>query len=148
MTQLLTFPLGKPCQRPSDELGQQVADLLLEPGVLRDRLTEAVYIPVNNSEAVAQLDDALEKNFAAEPVIRKLRSAMKAGTLPKGDPEEHVDAGVSAGIITAQEAVLVHAAIAARKVVIQVDEFLPEYLTKERRVWGNDNPGGVAGQSS
>ena len=147
MTQLLTFPLGKPCQRPSDELGQQVADLLLEPGVLRDRLTEAVYIPVNKSEAVAQLDDALEKNFAAEPVIRKLRSAMKAGTLPRGDPEEHVDAGVSAGSITAQEAALVHAAIAARKVVIQVDEFLPEYLTKERRVWGNDNPGGVAGQS-
>ncbi len=32
VTQLLTFPLGKPYQRPSDELGQQVAGLILEPG--------------------------------------------------------------------------------------------------------------------
>jgi acyl-CoA dehydrogenase len=147
LTRMLTFPLGKPYQRPSDKLGQQVANLILEPGGLRDRLTEAVYIPVNKSEAVAQLDDALDKSFAAKPAIRKLRNAMRAGTLPKGDPEEYIDAGVSARIITDQEATVIHAAIAARKVVIQVDEFLPEYLTKERREWGNDNLGGVAGLS-
>jgi acyl-CoA dehydrogenase len=146
-TRVLTFPMGKPYRRPSDALGQRVANLILEPGALRDRLTEAVYIPVNKSEPVAQLDDALEKSFAAEPPLRMLRGAMKAGTLPKGDPEEHIDAGVNARIISDQEAAVIRAAIAARKVVIQVDEFLPEYLTKERREWGNDIPGGVAGQS-
>jgi hypothetical protein len=72
---------------------------------------------------------------------------MRAGTLPHGDPEGHLDAGVTAGIITDQEAAGIRAAIAARKVVIQVDEFLPEYLTKERREWGNNNLDGVAGQS-
>ncbi|MEN8206563.1 MAG: acyl-CoA dehydrogenase [Pseudomonadota bacterium] len=147
VTHALTFPLGKPYKRPSDELGQQVANLILEPGSVRDRLTEAVYIPMNKAEAVAQLDDALEKNFAAEAAIRKLRSAMKSGTLPHGDPEEHIDVGVNANVITDQEAAVIRAAIAARKVVIQVDEFLPEYLTKERREWENDNLGGVAGQS-
>ena len=147
VTHLLTFPLGKPYRRPSDELGQKVAKLILEPGAPRDRLTEAVYIPLNKSDAVAQLDDALEKSFAAEAAIRKLRSAMKAGTLPQGDPEGHIDAGVSANVITDQEAAVIRAAIAARKVVIQVDEFLPEYLTKERKEWGNNNLGGVAGQS-
>jgi acyl-CoA dehydrogenase len=119
----------------------------MQPGALRDRLTEAVYIPVNKSEPVAQLDDALEKSVAAAPALRKLRTAMKAGTLDKGDPEEHIDDGVKAGIITDQEAAVIRGAIAARKVVIQVDEFLPEYLTKERREWGNSNLGGVAGQS-
>ena len=145
---LLTFPLGRPCKRPSDKLGLQVAKLIMQPGALRDRLTEAVYIPVNKSEPVAQLDDALEKSVAAAPVLRKLRTAMKAGSLDKGDPEEHIDDGVSAGIITDQEAAVIRGAIAARKVVIQVDEFLPEYLTKERREWGSSNLGGVAGQSS
>jgi hypothetical protein len=72
---------------------------------------------------------------------------MKAGTLPHGDPEAHIDAGVTAGVITDQDAARVRAAIAARKVVIQVDEFLPEYLTKERREWGSNNLDGVAGQS-
>jgi acyl-CoA dehydrogenase len=144
---LLTFPLGKPYKRPSDELGRRVADLILQPGALRDRLTEAVYIPINKSEPVAQLDDALEKSVAAAPALRKLRTAMKAGTLDKGDPEEHIDDGVKASIITDQEAAVIRGAIAARKVVIQVDEFLPEYLTKERREWGNSNLGGVAGRS-
>ena len=144
---LLTFPLGKPYKRPSDKLGLRVADLIMQPGALRDRLTEAVYIPINKSEPVAQLDDALEKSVAAAPALRKLRTAMKAGTLDKGDPEEHIDDGVKAGIITDQEAAVIRGAIAARKVVIQVDEFLPEYLTKERREWGNSNLGGVAGQS-
>jgi acyl-CoA dehydrogenase len=146
-TRVLTFPLGKPYKRPPDALGQKVADLVLEPGTLRDRLTEAVYIPLNKSDPVAQLDDALEKSSAAEPAIRKLRSAMKSGTLPHGDPEDYIDAGVSAGVITDQDAAVIRAAVAARKVVIQVDEFLPEYLTKERRAWENDNLGGVAGQS-
>ncbi len=147
VTRLLTFPAGKPYKRPSDELGQKLADILLKPGKLRDRLTEGVYIPIDKTETVAQLDDALEKSAAAEPAIRKLRAAMKAGTLPHGDPEDAVEAGVAADVITVQEAAGIHSAIAARKVVIQVDEFLPEYLTKEQKKWGNSNLDGVAGQS-
>jgi acyl-CoA dehydrogenase len=147
MARVLTFPTGRPYKRPSDELGQRVAGILLKPGALRDRLTEGVYIPADNNESIAQLEDALVKSAAAEPATRKLREAMKAGNLPHGDPEEHVDAGLSAGVITAQEAADIRAAIAARKVVIQVDEFLPEYLTKERNTWGHNNLDGVAGQS-
>jgi acyl-CoA dehydrogenase len=147
MARALTFPLGKPYKRPSDRLGQRVADIILQPGSLRDRLTEGVYIPADSTEAVAQLDDALEKTAAAAAALRKLREAVRTGTLPHGDPEGHVDAGVTAGIITQQEAAGIRAAIAARKLVIQVDEFLPEYLTKERREWGNSNLDGVVGQS-
>jgi acyl-CoA dehydrogenase len=147
VVRMLTFPLGKPYKRPSDELGQTAARLILQPGILRDRLTEGVYIPMNKSESVAQLDDALEKSFAAEPAIRKLRSAMKSGTLPHGDPEDQIDAGVSASIITDPEAAVIRAAMAARKIVIQVDAFLPDYLTKEHTEWVNDSLDGVAGQS-
>lgn len=147
LVRILTFPLGKPYKRPSDKLGQQIAGLILAPGDLRDRLTGDMYIPTDGSEAVAQLDDALVKSNAAEPALGKLRTAMKAGTLSHGDPEGHVDAGVETGIITDQEAAAIRASIAARKVVIQVDEFLPEYLTKEREEWGNSNLDGVAGQS-
>jgi acyl-CoA dehydrogenase len=147
VTRLLTFPLGKPYRRPPDELGQTLADILLSPGRLRDRLTEGVYIPTDKTEAVAQLDDALVKSAAAEPATRKLRAAMKAGALLHGDPEDAIEAGVTAGVITQQEASDIHSAIAARKVVIQVDEFLPEYLTKEQKKWGSNNLDGVAGQS-
>jgi len=147
LTRLLTFPTGKPYKRPSDELGQKLADILLKPGTLRDRLTEGVYIPIDKTQTIAQLDDALEKSAAAEPATRKLRAAMKAGTLPHGDPEEAIEAGVTAGVITEQEATAIRSAIAARKIVIQVDEFLPEYLTKEHEKWGSNKLDGVAGQS-
>jgi acyl-CoA dehydrogenase len=149
-TRLLTFPLGKPYRRPSDALGGQVAEILLRPGALRDRLTEGVYIPDNNSEPVARLDDALIKAVAAEPALRKLRAATRDGTLPPGDPEAHVDAGLAAGIVTEPEAAGIKAAITARKAVIQVDEFTPEYFTtgKESSAWENSKPeDGVAGGS-
>jgi len=147
VVRVLTFPMGKPYKRPSDKLGQQLAELLLSTSALRDRLTEGMYIPEDTAEPVAQLEDALVKTEAAAPALRKLRTAMKTGTLPAGDPEMHVDAGVKAGIITDQEAAGIHAAMAARKLVIQVDEFLPEYLTRERREWGSNNLDGVAGRS-
>ena len=146
-TRLLIFPLGKPYKRPLDTLSRKVADIILKPGQLRDRLTEGVYIPQDDKEPLAQLDDALEKSVAGEAATRILRQAMRAGTLPQGDPEDTIDAGVAAGVITEHEASAIRAAIAARKLVIQVDEFLPDYLTKERKEWGNNKLDGVAGQS-
>ena len=146
LARLLIFPLGKPYQRPSDALGHKLANIVLAPGQLRDRLTEGVYIPSGNTEPLAQLEDALVKSVAAEPATRKLRQAMRDGALEKGDPEEALDAGVAAGVITDAEAVGIRSSIAARKLVIQVDEFLPEYLTKERKSWENKLDG-VAGQS-
>ena len=147
VARVLTLPFGKPYRRPDDALGQRVANILMQPGELRDRLTEGVYIPADNNESVARLEDALIKSIAAEAVIRKLRTAMKTGTLPKGDPEDSLADGVKAKVIDEQEAEAVRAAIAARKLVIQVDDFPPEYFTKEQNAWGIDSLDGVAGQS-
>jgi len=149
-TRLLAFPVGQPYKRPSDALGRQLSDILLSPGALRDRLTEGVYIPTDNSEPVARLDDALAKAVAAEPALRKLRTAVRSGSLPPGDPEAHVDAGLAAGLVTEPEAAGIKAAIMARKAVIQVDEFPPEYFAKgkEGNAWENVKlEGGVAGRS-
>jgi acyl-CoA dehydrogenase len=146
VTRLLGFPTGRPFKRPSDRLAHEVAGIVLRTGRLRDHLTQGVYIPANENEPLAQLEDALHKATAAEPALRKLRQAMREGSLPGGDPEAHVDAGRGAGIITGQEASAIRSAVAARKIVIQVDEFLPEYLTKECSAW-ESKLDGVAGQS-
>jgi acyl-CoA dehydrogenase len=90
-----------------------------------------VYIPTDKNAPLAQLDDALIKNTEAEPALGKLRQAMRAGKLQKGDPEDYIEAGQTAGIITEHEAAGIHAAIAARTEVIQVDDFEPGYLVRE-----------------
>ncbi|MGB5472650.1 MAG: acyl-CoA dehydrogenase [Gammaproteobacteria bacterium] len=147
VARLLTFPLGKSYQRPDDALSQRVADILMQPGALRDRLTEGVYIPDDDRDPVAQLDMALLKAAAAEPLLHKLRIAMKNGKIARGDPESSLDAGLTAGVITEVEANAIRAAIAARRVVIQVDDFEPEYFTKEQKTWGESKLDGVAGRS-
>ena len=131
----------------NDALSRQVAAILLQPGALRDRLTEGVYIPDDDREPVARLEAALQKAVIAEPLLHKLRTAMKNGKIARGDPETRIDAGLTAGVITEVEANAIRAAIAARKVVIQVDAFEPEYFTKEQRTWGESKLDGVAGRS-
>jgi acyl-CoA dehydrogenase len=147
LARLLTFPLGGPCKRPRDALGHSVAELVLSPGAVRERLTQGIYLPVDANAPLARLDDALEKTVAAEAALRTLRRAMRDGALPRGDPEECIDSGLSAGVITRQEAAGIRAAIAARKIVIQVDEFSPEHLTKEHEAWSSSRTAGKAGQS-
>jgi acyl-CoA dehydrogenase len=147
VTRVLTFPLGMTYRRPDDALNQRVASLLLHPGTLRDRLTEGVYIPDDDTEPVAQLETALQKAAIAEPLLHKLRVAMKNGRIARGDPEASIDAGITAGVITEVEANAIRAAISARKVVIQVDEFEPEYFNKETKTWGDSKLDGVAGRS-
>jgi acyl-CoA dehydrogenase len=147
LTRLLTFPLGKPCKRPRDALGHRVAGLILAPGVARDRLTLGVYLPADTNASLARLDDALEKTAAAESALGKLRRAMQDGALPRSDPENCLDSGLATGVITEPEAAGIHAAIAARKLVIQVDEFPSEYLTKEHDAWSSSPTAGKAGQS-
>ena len=114
---------------------------------MRDRLTEGVYIPDDDSEPVAQLDDALQKATKAEPALRKLRVAMRNGKIAHGDPEASIDAGITTNVISEVEANAIRAAIAARKVVIQVDAFAPEYFNKEHSSWGDSKLDGVVGQS-
>jgi acyl-CoA dehydrogenase len=120
---LLVFPFGRPFSRPNDRLGSRVAGILMEPSPLRDRLTAGLFIPTGLSDALGRLEDALRKVTAAEPVEQKLRLAVKDGRLPRGAEGASLEAGVRAGIITGDEADLVRQATAARREVIQVDDF-------------------------
>jgi acyl-CoA dehydrogenase len=147
LARLLSFPLGKSYRRPADALSTQLAGILMQPGSLRDRLTEGVYLPTDPDEPVAQLDDALVKAAKAEPALRKLRTAMQRGTIAHGDPEAQLEAGLTANVISEVEANAIRAATAARRTIIEVDAFDPEYFTTEHKAWVDRQQAGVAGQS-
>src|SRR5512133_3955873 len=127
LLRLLAFPLGLPHYAPSDRLGHQVAALLLAPSVLRDRLTAGIYTPTGLDEPLGRLDDALAKVIAAEPVERTLREAVKSKKIAAAGDEQMLAEGVQTGVITAAEAELVATSLAARREVIQVDDFPADY---------------------
>lgn len=127
LLQMATFPLGLRPQDPSDRLGHQLAALLMEPSVLRDRLSAGIFAPADTSEPLGLLDDALVKVIAAEAVERKLRDALRNRTLVVAEEGETLAAAVAARVISAEEADLVLVAEASRRAVIEVDDFPPDY---------------------
>ena len=128
---LATFPLGIRPTAPSDQLGHQVASIIMGPSPTRDRLTDGIYIPRDLQEPLARIDDALVKVIAAEAAEKKLRDAQRQGRLSGTTENELVEAGLAAGMITAAEAEAIQQAGAARGEVIRVDDFPPEHQSKE-----------------
>ena len=129
----VAFPLGRPYVVPSDELGHEVARLLIEPSPTRDRLTAGLFIG-DPDEPVGLLEQALAAAIAAEPVERKLKDALRFGALDgrlapgQGDAEIAARAAAS-GVISESEAALLAASreLAAR--VVHVDDFAQDLGT-------------------
>jgi acyl-CoA dehydrogenase len=114
---------------PDDATGASVARALQQPGAQRDRMTAAMYVPTDAGEALGRLEHALKRCTEAEPVLKKLKEAVRAGRLPKARPEQLLGQAVEQGILTPAEQELVQEAEAARSEAIAVDSFtLTEYL--------------------
>jgi acyl-CoA dehydrogenase len=124
----IVFPLGRPYVVPSDQLGHEVARLLIEPSATRDRLTAGVYLGDASDDAVARLDRALAAAIAAEPIEQKIRAASKAGTfdaraVPGADPGVVTERAVAAGVISRHEADALARTRELTAQVIRVDDF-------------------------
>lgn len=110
--------------RPADDrTGQAVARAVLAPGELRDRLTAGMFVPTLATEALGRLEQALRLCTAAEPVLKRLKDAVRQGRLPKARPELLLTQALEQGLLTADEHDLVRAAEAARADAIAVDSF-------------------------
>ncbi len=122
------FPLGRPYFIPSDQLGHEVARLLIAPSATRNRLTAGMYLGAAGDDPVALIERALDATVAVDPVEAKLKAAIREqkvdGRLPPGAGIEILAMrGVEAGVIDAAEARLL---IAQRELVarvIKVDDF-------------------------
>lgn len=113
------FPWGLPYRTPGDELGREVAQLLLAPSAARDRLTAGIFVPRDSASPLSKIEDALLKVVIAEPHERKL-DALRETHLPAA---EQLAAATARGVLTADEAATVEAARDARRAVIEVDAF-------------------------
>ncbi len=110
---------------PSDRLGHKVAQALQTPGEQRDRFTSGIYRPDEEEEtgSLGRLERAFRLSVEAEPVLARIRSAMRQGTLARSRPEQALDAACDAGVISTEERDLIQEAEAARAAYIEVDAF-------------------------
>ncbi len=124
----LIFPLGKRLTPPSDELGHQVSALMLQPGAARDRLTQGMYLPKDENDAVGALEAALISTLACEPMQAGLDAARKAGKITARNELERISEARDKGLIDAEQALQLERDYALRRKVIMVDDFSPSQM--------------------
>jgi acyl-CoA dehydrogenase len=120
------FPLGRPYVVPSDQLGHEVARLLIEPSATRDRLTAGMYLPKSEDDVIGTIEAAVEAALAAEPIEARIREAQKSGKLTVKVGEDRPAAAQAAGIINAEELTVVRRARRLLDAIVRVDDFAPD----------------------
>ena len=129
----LVFPLGRPYVVPSDHLGHEVAQLLIEPSATRDRLTSGMYLPKSETDVIGAIEAAVDATLAAEPIEAKIRDAVKAGRLSAKAGEDRAAAAQVAGVISADELALVRRAKRLADEIVRVDDFAQDLGASEMR---------------
>lgn len=106
-----------------DSSSHALSTLIQEDSEQRDRLTEGIYLPKNENEAITRLDNAFKAVKKAEAIERKVRKAVRAKTIPKIKGDKVYDEALKANVITQTEFDQIKKASDLRWDAIQVDDF-------------------------
>lgn len=128
LLRLFVFPRGRTYSAPSDELGQQIVELVMRPSESRERLCQGIYSTVEPNNPLGLLQEALELTERVKPLERKVFNARRAGRLESGDTPSQIREAEQLGILTAAEAEQLRAFDAKVMALIDVDDFTAEAL--------------------
>jgi len=118
----LIFPWGRRWRRASDELGGQVADLLIGSRKFRERLCAGMYIDDSPDDIIGCLENAVVLAAVSEEAEDEIRSALKDGKIAPYSSDIIAQA-LDAGVIDPTEAEQLGASRAALRREIDVDDF-------------------------
>ncbi len=116
-------PIGN---QASDGWSHAISSLMLVDGEVRNRLTEGLWMPKDPAEQMARLENAFRIVNKAEAAEKKIRSAIKAGVLPKAKIHQLLDEAKNKNVISTDEYQLIQEADTVRYDAIQVDDFSDE----------------------
>ena len=120
----LLFPWGTSFTEVNDGVKTQLATTLCTDDAFRNNLTPLCYVGREEDDAVRVLNDAMTAIDNLTPLMKKVRAAQQAKTLPrKGSIFQLREAALAAGVLSESEADQVAQADALRMRVINVDEF-------------------------
>lgn len=120
---LILTPFGTIRHRPNDQLGHQLARILIEPNDSRSRLTRLVYKKASDNCPVGRLEETFYKICAAEELERKVMRAVKDNVLKSLTMLQQIEEALVCGLLTKDEAKQLREAELARQDVIKVDDF-------------------------
>lgn len=147
---VLVFPLGAHAGGSTDRENYRLARAILRPSEWRDRLTTGIYLTDDPADRTGVLEDALVKVTAVEEIETRFVRALKKGLVQRRLDRDAIADAVTAGIVTADEAVQLRAADEATDRVIAVDDFAFDELGMQKagRAKAPGKPGSKAKPAS
>jgi acyl-CoA dehydrogenase len=128
----LIFPGGRAYSAPSDRLGRTVADAVLNPTEVRDRLCRFVYRTLEPGNPLGLLQEALVLAQTAEPIEKRIRvEGVKAGKVTALDVPGQIAQALGQGIISETEAAMLRDYDRKVMDLISVDDFEPHELAAQ-----------------
>lgn len=130
LMRIAIFPTGRYMQLPDDKLNQAVASILQQPGEVRDRLTEDMYIADSEEEITAQIETALELSIKSADLRKKLKKEGLEQTADIGF-EDWLSSLTECGTISSEDSELLRETRDIVSKVINVDDFPQSKVTNQ-----------------
>jgi acyl-CoA dehydrogenase len=125
------FPRGRTYFAPSDVLGQEIVELMINATPTRDRLAAGIYTAVEPGNQIGLLQQAMEIAEQVKPLERRVFDARRAGDIKADDIPSQIDEAEQKGILTPAEAEAVRAFDRRVLDVTGVDDFDPSELRRQ-----------------
>jgi acyl-CoA dehydrogenase len=130
LMRLLIFPRGLTYFPPSDRLGRDIVELIMNPTAARERLTRHIYKTPDANNPLGLLQEALILSAAAESLEKRIRvDGVKAGRVTALDLPGQIAQAGELGILSGTEAALLRDYDAKVSNLINVDDFAPHDLS-------------------
>jgi len=132
----------------SDALVGEVAQLIQQDGPSRERVTEGMYIPKDETQAIGRLEKAFKIIKSSEAAERKIRRAVYEKKMDKKKGDVLYDDALAKGIINNDEYKSLKQANQVRWDAIQVDDFTDEaYKSRGKSEGPSSVPEMTSGQT-
>ncbi|MFT4045735.1 MAG: acyl-CoA dehydrogenase [Solimonas sp.] len=128
LLRVVIFPLGNHFHPVSDRVNARVADLLLEPSDVRERLSWLVFKNGGDHDPIGRMEHAWKVGLKNEAAYVKYFKLVNKGEIQGDTVAERLDDAVKHQLLTRDEAEQARAYDAARYDVILTDDFSKEYL--------------------
>jgi acyl-CoA dehydrogenase len=129
LMRLLIFPRGLTYFPPSDRLGHDIVELIMNPTAARERLTRHIYKTPGANNPLGLLQEALILSAAAESLEKRIRvDGVKTGRVTALDLPGQIAQAGELGILSGAEAALLRDYDAKVSNLINVDDFAPDDL--------------------
>ena len=101
---LITFPLGQHFHMPPDRLECKIADQMTHNSKTRKLLIDGIYLTPSENNPIGEMNEVLALADDMEPILLKLRSAVKSKKVPELISIALIDAAEQAGVVNKEEA--------------------------------------------